>query len=393
VSAARARDVFVQALRLGASSFGGPIAHLGYFERTYVRELGWLGAADYASLVALCQVLPGPASSQVGFLIGMRRAGWLGGLAAWLGFTLPSAVAMYAFARLAPSLRAPPALAALHGLKLAAVAVVGQAVWKMALRLNADLPRAAIGVLAAAAMLLVHGAAAQIAVLIGGAMLGLILCRNAQWELAPLADAVGPRAAGAVFAIFLGALLLLPLAAARAPHGWAAFADAFYRAGALVFGGGHVVLPLLRDALVPAWLSDETFLAGYGAAQVVPGPLFTFSAYLGASPNAPGGGLAGAAVALIAIFLPGLLLAAAGLRMLRRLQAMPGAPGALAGVNAAVVGLLGAAWYDPVWTASVADALDAAIALAGFVALERGLAPIVAVAFCVAAALLRQALG
>jgi chromate transporter len=387
----RVGEVFVEALRLGLTSFGGPIAHLGYFERTYVRKLRWLSPSDYASLVAVCQILPGPVSSKVGFLVGLRRAGWAGGIAAWLGFTLPSAIAMYAFAKLAPALQTPLMDSLLHGLKLAAVAVVAQAVWSMARRLNADVPRACIGLLAAATMLAATGAFAQVAVLIAGALLGAVACTNAEWNISPPPDVASPRVARFALALFVALLLILPLAAAGAPHGWAAFADAFYRAGALVFGGGHVVLPLLRDALVPAWLSDDAFLAGYGAAQAMPGPLFTFAAYVGASASPPGGTALAAAVALVAVFLPGLLLAVASLRVLHRLEAFPRAPAALAGVNAAVVGILAAAWYDPVWTGSVEDAGDAAIALLGLLLIEYWrVPPIVAVTACVAATLLRR---
>ncbi|HKE48169.1 MAG TPA: chromate efflux transporter [Rhodanobacteraceae bacterium] len=386
----RAGEVFLVALRLGLTSFGGPIAHLGYFERRYVRELRWLDAEDYASFVALCQVLPGPASSQVGFLVGLHRAGAPGAIAAWLGFTLPSALGIVAFARLAPSLQTPAAAASMHGLKLAAVVVVAQAVWSMARRLNADLPRAAIGVFGAVAMLATGGALAQLAVLLGGAVLGALLCRDASWTWTRSQPLVSRRAATLAFVAFLALLVALPLLAQRSPHGWAAFADAFYRSGALVFGGGHVVLPLLSDALVPGWLSADTFLAGYGAAQAVPGPLFTFAAYLGAVASAPGGTAFAAAAALVAVFLPGLLLAVAGVRGLDALARIPRAAGAIAGINAAVVGLLAAAWYDPVWRSSVDDPADVAIVVAGFALLAwRRTPPIAVVALCVAAAVLR----
>jgi len=389
-----AGEVFAVALRLGLTSFGGPIAHLGYFERTYVQRLGWLGAADYASLVAVSQILPGPASSKVGFLIGLRRAGWSGAFAAWLGFTLPSAIAMFAFARLAPRLDTPLAAAVVHGLKIAAVAVVAQAVVSMARRLCNDVPRASIGVIAAIAMLFLSGSLAQVAVLVGGALLGLVLCRNARWDIAPTSIDIDPRAARIALIVFAVLLLALPLAAAHSPHGWAVFVDAFYRAGALVFGGGHVVLPLLRDALVPAWLSDDAFLGGYGAAQAVPGPLFTFAAYLGAASSAPGGTLVASMVALIALFLPGMLLAVAALRVFDGLRSIARAPAALAGINAAVVGILAAAWYDPVWTGSVRSIGDVAIAAFAFALLQLArVAPILVVAACSAAMALRLALG
>ncbi|HEY0232317.1 MAG TPA: chromate efflux transporter [Dokdonella sp.] len=387
---ARTVEVFLEALRLGLTSFGGPIAHLGYFERTYVRRLGWLSVDEYASLLALCQMLPGPASSQLGFLIGRHRAGWSGAAAAWIGFTLPSAALMLAFAVLAPNLRAPPAAAALHGLELAAVAVVAQAVVSMAWRLCPDPPRRAIGALAAVVLLVAGGAAAQIAVLLAGALAGAALCKGAKWEMAAAADAPGARAAWSAFALCVVLLLALPLAAAMAgPHSAAAFIDAFYRAGALVFGGGHVVLPMLHDALVPGWLSDDAFLSGYGGAQALPGPLFAIASYLGAMAMPAHAVLAGI-VALCALFLPGLLLALAGQRLLGHASRSTRAPALLAGVNAAVVGILAAAWYDPVCTSALHDIGDAGTGLLGLFLLERGRwPPVLVVALCVAIAMLR----
>jgi chromate transporter len=383
-------EVLLAALQLGVSSFGGPVAHLGYYERAYVRQRRWLGEEEYASLVALCQMLPGPASSQTGFLIGLHRAGWPGALAAWIGFTLPSALLMYAFAVLAPRLHGPAMDALLHGLKLVAVAVVAQAVWSLAKRLCPDRRRTGIALLAAVPLLAAGGAAMQLAVLALGAVAGLLLCRDLELPPIRLPRDAGRNVAWAALGIFVALLAGLPVLASRAPHGFAALAAVFYRAGALVFGGGHVVLPLLRDALVPTgWISDDAFLAGYGAAQAVPGPLFTLAAYLGAA-CAPAGASSAlwAAGALAFMFLPGLLLAAAGLSLWSTVARAPGAQAALAGVNAAVVGILGAALYDPVWTAGVRTGTDVAIALAGLLLLERWrTSPIVVVALSVGASL------
>jgi chromate transporter len=386
--------VFAVALRLGLTSFGGPVAHLGYFERTYVRSRRWLSSDEYAGLVALCQLLPGPASSQVSFLIGLRRASWPGALAAWLGFTLPSALLMFAFAWLAPRLTGPLPEAVLHGLKLVAVAVVAQAVWSMAAKLCPDLPRAALALGAASLLLLFGGPLMQLVALAAGAVGGVLLCRGLQAQAAPPKLPVGRRAGVAFMAIFLALLVGLPLAAQVAPHSLLGMVAVFYRTGALVFGGGHVVLPLLRDALVPpGWVSDNAFLSGYGAAQALPGPLFTFAAYLGAI-IAPHGSVAGVAAlwslaALIFIFLPGMLVALAGLPLWNWLGHHAAARGALAGVNAAVVGVLGAALYSPIWTSAIFGSRDVAIALTAFMLLERWrVAPILIVAFCLGASVL-----
>lgn len=384
-----AGEVFCVALGLGLTSFGGPIAHLGYFERTYVRQRQWVSPDEYAGLVALCQMLPGPASSQVGFLIGLRRAGWPGALAAWVGFTLPSALAMFAFALLAPEMRGPALDGVLHGLKLVAVAVVSQAVWSMAQKLCPDRPRAAIALLAAMLLLIVGGALIQDLVLVLGAMGGALLCRGIAANSGLPKMPVTMRAGGIVLAAFLVLLVGLPLAGRMMPHTFLDLAAVFYRAGALVFGGGHVVLPLLRDALVPqGWLSDNAFLAGYGAAQAIPGPLFTFSAYLGAVVAPAGATALWSGIALVFMFLPGLLVALAGLPLWSWLGHHPAARAALAGINAAVVGVLGAALYNPIWVSAVSNSRDVAIALAGFLLLERWrVPPLAIVVFCVAAAL------
>jgi chromate transporter len=384
-------EVFQVALGLGLTSFGGPIAHLGYFERVYVRKRSWLSEDEYAGIVALCQLIPGPASSQVGFLIGLKRGGWAGAAAAWLGFTLPSVLLMFGFALLAPRLTGPAAQAALHGLKLVAVAVVAQAVWSMARRLTPDGPRAVIGVGAAVILLLAGTPTAQVIALALGAILGMVVCRNLSEPQAAPNLPVGPRTGIAALAVFLTLLFALPLAARGQGHTPLALAAVFYRAGALVFGGGQVILPLLRDALVPAgWLGDGPFLAGYGAALAVPGPLSSFAAYLGAVVAPAGGGLAGMAawsgLALGFIYLPGLLITVAGAPVWTWLGRHPPARGALAGVNAAVVGVLAAALYNPIWKTSIATPLDVAIAIVGFFLLERFRAPPILVAgLCVVA--------
>ena len=390
-----ATEVFRVALRLGLTSFGGPIAHLGYYERTYVRRLQWLSHDEYAGLVALCQMVPGPASSQTGYLIGLRRAGWGGAFAAWAGFTLPSAIVMFAFALLAPHLEGRATDAVLHGLKLVAVAVVAQAVWSMARNLCPDRPRAALALVAAALLLVAGGSFFQIAALLIGAVGGALLCRDLPAAPGLPSMPVTLRTGGVALALFLVLLVGLPLAGAAAPHSLLSLAGIFYKAGALVFGGGHVVLPLLRDALVPqGWLSDDRFLAGYGVAQAIPGPLFTFSAYLGAAVAPAGAALLWSAVALVFIFLPGMLIALAGLPVWLWLGHHPAARAALAGINAAVVGVLGAALYNPIWLSAVGNGRDVAIALTGFILLERWrLPPLAIVVFCVAAASISSVLG
>jgi chromate transporter len=355
-------------LKLGLTSFGGPIAHLGYFRGEFVVRRRWLDERGYADLVTLCQFLPGPASSQTGFAIGLMRAGYLGGLAAWAGFTLPSAIAMTLFAYGEGALKGPAGDGLLHGLKLVAVAIVAQAVLGMAQSLAPDRTRATIAVLSLILMAFVPAAWAQIAVILLGALAGLVVCREgADVAIANIEAPIARRGALAFAGLFF-ALLALSFFPART--GAAALAAAFYRSGALVFGGGHVVLPLLRTAVVdPGWVSDNAFLAGYGAAQAMPGPLFTFAAYLGAVAGIPPGGVAGAALALVAIFAPGLLLLMAALPFWNDLRRRVNTRAAMAGVNAAVVGLLASALYDPLWTGAVRGPNDFAIAAAGFVAL------------------------
>ena len=355
-------------LKLGLTSFGGPVAHLGYFRREFVVRRAWLDERAYADLVALCQFLPGPASSQTGFAVGLMRAGYLGGFAAWAGFTLPSAAAMTLFAYGEGALKGTVGDGLMHGLKLVAVAIVAQAVMGMAQTLCPDRPRATIAVLSLILTAVAPAAWAQIAVILFGALAGFLVCRQAKDIAVDDAEAPVSRRMGIVFAglyVVLLALSFIPAGASAA-----ALAAAFYRSGALVFGGGHVVLPLLHAAVVdPGWVSDSAFLAGYGAAQAVPGPLFTFAAYLGAVASAPPGGVIGAALALVAIFAPGLLLLMAALVFWQDLRARSNARAAMAGVNAAVVGLLASALYDPVWTSAVRDRTDFAVAAAAFVAL------------------------
>lgn len=368
-------QVFRVFLTLGLTSFGGPVAHIGYFRREFVLRRQWLDESSFADLVALGQFLPGPASSQVGFAIGLSRAGWPGGLAAWCGFTLPSALLLFAFAFLSASLNGPAFASALHGLKLVAVAVVAQAVWGMARMLTPDARRMAIAIAGAAAVLLIGGAFGQIAAILLGAVAGLVFCRGL---FAPVTGQVrtpiSPAMGGVLLTVFVLLLLGLPLMAGQSPM--IAVFEAFYRSGALVFGGGHVVLPLLNDALVaPGRIAPEFFLAGYGAAQAVPGPLFTVAAYLGAKLTHAPNGVMGAGLALAGIFLPGLLVMAGALPFWDRFRTGVTAQAVMRGVNAAVVGLLAAALYDPLWKYAVLSWADVALVLAGLGLLTLGKAP------------------
>lgn len=378
---------------LGLTSFGGPVAHVGYFRRAFVERRGWLDEQHFGQLLALCQFLPGPASSQLGFSIGLLRAGWLGGVAAFVAFTLPSALLMFAFALGSRALNGPWGLAALHGLKLVAAAVVLHGVLGMARTLTPDGPRRALALVAAAVMLWSGAAWMQLAVVAGGALLGPWLCRGVMARQGEtFALAYGHRKGAwllGVFALGLGVALLMP---GLPPLG--RVAAAFYRAGALVFGGGHVVLPLLKSSVVDAgWLDNATFLAGYGAAQAVPGPMFSLSAFLGARLPGGMGGVPGATVALAGIFAPGLLLVAGALPFWRTLGHRVGAARALAGVNAAVVGLLAAALVNTVGISAIHGMADALIALMAFALLRAGLPALLAVAWCVLAAMAPVALG
>ena len=353
--------------RLGVTSFGGPIAHLGYFRAELVERRGWLDDQTYADLVALCQFLPGPASSQVGIAIGVMRAGLLGGLAAWLGFTLPSVALLIAFAFGVTQLGGG-GVDWLHGLKVVAVAIVAQAVWGMARTLAPDRTRASLAILAALAALLWPTALTQIAII---ALAGAFGWRALKVETPPVALSfrvpISRALALGCWALFVALLLGLPLLRAFSPSHAIAMFDSFFRAGALVFGGGHVVLPLLQAEVVPpGWVTNAQFIAGYGAAQAVPGPLFTFAAYLGAVQTPAPNGLIGGLIALGAIFLPAWLLVLGALPFWGQLRSRSATQGVLRGVNAAVVGLLLAALYTPVWTSAILAPADFGLALLCF---------------------------
>ncbi|RQZ16234.1 chromate transporter [Burkholderia sp. Bp9031] len=363
--------VFVAFLRLGLTSFGGPVAHLGYFRDAFVTRRGWLTERAYADLVGLCQFLPGPASSQVGMAIGLSRAGYAGMFAAWLGFTLPSALLMMLFALGVHATGMPVAAGALHGLRIVSVAVIAQAVWGMARTLCPDARRVTLMAIAACIALLVPTAWLQVAVIVAAGAAGLVLLPQPERGAHdPLPLHVSHRAGVLWLALFAALIVALPVAARAAHSNALAVVDAFFRTGALVFGGGHVVLPLLQAAVVaPGWVGDSAFLAGYGVAQAVPGPLFTFSAFLGASlRDAPNGWLGGT-IALVSIFAPSFLLVAGTAPFWERLRRSTRMQAALAGVNAAVVGLLLAALYHPVWNDTIVSPRDFAAALVAFVAL------------------------
>jgi chromate transporter len=379
------REVFSAFLKLGLTSFGGPVAHLGYYRDEFVLRRKWLDERAYADLVALCQFLPGPASSQVGMAIGLSRAGYLGALAAWTAFTLPSAIALVLFAYGVSTLGGALGSGWLHGLKVAAVAVVAMAVLGMARSLSPDKERASVAVAAAVLSLAVPTAWGQVGAILLGGLIGLTLLRGTvATDHVSLPLSVSRRAAATALAAFFVLLIGLPiLAATTASHAVDLF-DAFYRAGSLVFGGGHVVLPLLQAEVVPpGWVDNDTFLAGYGAAQAVPGPLFTFAAYLGAVMGPQPNGWAGAALCLVAVFLPSMLLVIGALPFWEDLRRQPLAQAALRGVNAAVVGLLLAALYHPVWTLGILSAKDYALGTVAFLLLYMWQTPPwLVVAFC-----------
>jgi chromate transporter len=368
----RIKEVFLIFFLLGLTSFGGPIAHLSYFRSEFVLRRRWLSEANYADLVALCQFLPGPASSQVGFALGLLRAGYAGALAAWTAFTLPSAIMLLLFALGLTLLTDPISQGALHGLKLTAVAVVAHAVWGMARNFCPDRTRSAIALAAVAAIALIGGPAGQITAIVIGVLAGLLLCRSVtQTERHHLHFPVS-KAAGHMSATLFSMLLLgLPALTLLTPSDIVEMLDAFYRAGALVFGGGHVVLPLLEAEVVQSgWVTPDDFLAGYSAAQAVPGPLFTFAAYLGAIATPAPDPLSGAALALVMIFLPGLLLLLAVLPHWNILRQFEAAQAMMSGANAAVVGILGAALYQPLWTSAIISMPDFVLALTGFLLLS-----------------------
>ncbi len=363
----RVWEVLLVATRLGLTSFGGPIAHIGYFREEYVVRRGWLDEESFGELVALCQFLPGPASSQLGIAVGIRRAGIAGGFAAWLGFTLPSAFALVLFAYGVHEFSGQ-AGDWLHGLKIVAVAVVALALWGMGRTLAPDRPRITIAVLATIVALVTAGIAAQLAVIAGAAALGLAFLRPP--ELRPkgmVGKQAGVRVGAVALAVFVVLLIALPVATRLTDAPLVAVADSFYRSGSLVFGGGHVVLPLLEAEVVPpGWVTKDEFIAGYGAAQAVPGPLFTFSSYLGTVMDVLTPRWLGGLLALAAVFAPSFLLVMGVLPFWERLRDVARIRQGLMGVNAAVVGLLLAALYDPVWTSAIETPEDFALAAAAF---------------------------
>ncbi|KWX71850.1 chromate transporter [Paenibacillus jilunlii] len=358
-------EVLGVSLKLGLTSFGGPVAHLGYFHNEYIRRRKWMDERSYADLVALCQFLPGPASSQVGIGIGVVRAGLLGGVIAWLGFTMPSVIALAVFALVLQGIDIADA-GWIHGLKIVAVAIVAQAVLGMGQKLTPDRGRVTIAVTAAVVALSWHAAYAQIIILTAAGVIGLFLYRGQPDRGPDLPIRISRTVAVCCLALFFLLLIALPLLRPSAGTGGFALFDSFYRSGSLVFGGGHVVLPLLEREVVPAgWVSREDFLAGYGAAQAVPGPLFTFASYLGVM----AAGFKGGIIATLGIFLPAFLLVIGALPFWNGLRSSPNVQGALAGINAAVVGILLAALYDPLWTSAILKPLDFALAAILFVML------------------------
>ena len=364
-------SVFFIFMRLGLTSFGGPIAHLGYFRDEFVTRRRWLTERTYADLVALCQLLPGPASSQVGIALGVSRAGYGGAFAAWAGFTLPSAIALILFALGISRYGSVISPGVLHGLKVVAVAVVAQAVWGMARHLCTDVTRVSLMAIATCVALLEPSAGGQVSVIVAAGLAGLLLFKPGQYaEHDPLPISISRRAGRIYLSLFLVLLVGLPLLTQLWPSQTVALVDAFYRSGSLVFGGGHVVLPLLQAEVVPSgWVSNDVFLAGYGAAQAIPGPLFTFAAFLGTSMNVPPSGWAGGIICLLAIYAPSFLITLGALPFWEQLRRSVRTQAALAGVNAAVVGLLLAALYHPVWTSAILQPQDFGLAVLALVAL------------------------
>lgn len=363
--------VFWIFLRLGLTSFGGPVAHLGFFREEFVTRRQWLSDRSYADLVALCQFLPGPASSQVGIALGFSRAGYSGALAAWAGFTLPSAIVLILFAIGISSAGTSFSAGALQGLKIVAVAVVAQAVWGMARSLCTDAKRVTIMMLATCAVLLMPSIWTQVGVILVAGIAGLALFKPTQLSShEPLPIQISKRAGAFWLALFFVVLIALPIASDALPNQTMAIVDAFYRSGSLVFGGGHVVLPLLQTEVVPTgWVDEQVFLAGYGATQAMPGPLFTFAAFLGASMTSAPSGWTGGMIALIAIFIPSFMLVVGALPFWEQLRQNLRTQAALMGINASVVGLLLAALYQPVWTSAILSAQDFVLALVAFIAL------------------------
>jgi chromate transporter len=384
-------EVFATFLKLGLTSFGGPIAHLGYFRKELVERRNWVSESQFSQLLAICQFLPGPASSQLGFSLGLARAGWLGALAAFIAFTLPSALLLIGFASVLPALSGPVGEAAIHGLKIVAFAVVADAVLGMSKKLCPDIQRATIAILSAGVLLVIGNAWIQLLVVIGGAIAGIYLCRGcaAKEVASQIPIHYGRKLGGILLLLFFGLLAGLPLFST--PNATLiSMAEAFYRAGALVFGGGHVVLPLLEDSVVSSgWITSEVFLAGYGASQAIPGPVFAFSAYLGAVTPTGHNEWLGASTALIFMFMPGFLLVAGILPFWRAISHNTAGARAVAGVNAAVVGLLAAALYDPIFISAIQSGVDMAIGIVAFAMLfVWRLSAIAVVVWCVVASVL-----
>ncbi len=360
-------EVFIAFLKLGLTSFGGPVAHLGFYRKELVERRNWVSESQFSQLLAICQFLPGPASSQLGFSIGLARAGWLGALAAFIAFTLPSALLLIGFAALLPALSGPVGIAAIHGLKIVAFAVVADAVLGMSKKLCPDIQRASIAIVSAGVLLVLGNAWIQLLVVLAGAIAGIYLCKGSATEtVSKIPIHYGRKLGGILLLLFFGLLVGLPLFATPNAS-LISMAEAFYRAGALVFGGGHVVLPLLEDSVVSSgWISSETFLAGYGASQAIPGPVFAFSAYLGAVTPTGHNEWLSASVALLFMFMPGFLLVAGVLPFWRAISHNTQVARAVAGVNAAVVGLLAAALYDPIFISAIQSAADMAIGVVAF---------------------------
>lgn len=386
-------NVFLTFLKLGLTSFGGPIAHIGYFRKELIEKQQWVNEHQFSQLLAICQFLPGPASSQLGFALGLIRAGWLGALAAFTAFTLPSALLLIGFASALPLLSNAVGIAIIHGLKLVAVAVVADAVLSMSKKLCPDNIRRIIALLAASALLLMQVAWAQILIIIIGAVAGILLCREAESINSDIPSVSKWNKRMALLLLSLFTALLLAALSIQNQSGLIAVSQAFYRAGALVFGGGHVVLPLLEEAVVnTGWVSNESFLAGYGASQAIPGPMFAFAAYLGAIiPTSHGISWISALVALVFMFLPGFLLIAAALPLWQSVANKPLATKAISGINAVVVGILAAALIDPIIISTITSAVDLIIiGIALLLLIKWRLSPLLVVIWCVLAALAIQ---
>jgi chromate transporter len=371
-----AAEVLRAFLRLGLTSFGGPVAHIGFFRSEFVSQRHWLDEAQFADIVALSQMLPGPASTKVGIMLGLLRAGIPGALVGWLGFTMPSALALIAFGYGVRELGDLGNAAWLHGLKIVAVAVVAQAVWGMARTLCPDRERATIAVAAAVLALAVPSSLGQVAGILLGGLVGWRLLPDETIALIPLPLGISRWWSIVSIILFFALLAGLPLLAFATGSHLVALFEAFYRSGSLVFGGGHVVLPLLQAAVVPpGWIDNNVFLAGYGAAQAVPGPLFTFSAYLGTMMGETPNGWQGGLFCLAAMFLPAFFLSIGPLPLWNWFRRQSGMRSVLKGINAAVVGLLLAALYHPVWTSAIGSPADFALGIVAFLLLALWAAP------------------